>query len=70
MKTSRMILLDLSFYAIGVLFLISTNSQHIPIVILILPFAIFLAALTLTVLLIMKYISNGKTFNITQQTTT
>jgi hypothetical protein len=67
MKTSRMILLDLSFYAFGVLLLISTNSQHIPLVILMLPFAIFLAALTLTILLVMKYISNDKKYVITRK---
>ena len=67
MKTSRIILLDLSFYAFGIVLLISTNSQHIPIVILVLPFAIFLAAFTLTVLMVMKYISNEKKYVITKK---
>jgi hypothetical protein len=67
MKTSRLILLDLGFYILGILLLISTNPQHIPIIILILPFVIFFAAFTLSILLIMKYLDNGKSFVVSQR---
>lgn len=67
MKTSRMILIDFGFYILGLLLLISTNSQHIPLIILVLPFVIFFAAFTLSILLIMKYVDNGKSFIISQR---
>ncbi len=62
MKTSRMIILDLSCYLLGVILLLATNTQHIPLVILVLPFVIFYVAFTLTVLLIMHYLDNSKVF--------
>ena len=67
MKTSRIVLFNLIFYFIGVLLLTTTSSQHIPIVILVLPFVIFFAAFTLSVMLIMKYLNNEKTFVFTRK---